>query len=511
MHLWDKLRMRLRMLFGRKRELQRLDVELNLHLDELTAENIAAGMGRIEARQAALRAFGNPALLREQAGETWSWNSLETAVHNLRMAARALARTPGFGFASIVLIAIGIGANVSLFTIVRSVLLKPLPFRDSARLMQLYEHSTDDKSPYDYVTAAIFNEWKSQSHGFSDLALLQYGLGYNLSGTTGQLPEKVSAAMCSWNLFPTLGTEPALGRSFKTDDQPTATATVILGRFGGDPSILNQTVRLDSKSHTVIGVMPPWFTYPEQNVQLWTPLYHEVPTKELQALDQHDFVAIGRLKPGIARTQATAELSAIVRRVHDQHLDNPFVSKAANSRPLLEDMVGDIKTPLYVLLAATGCLLLIACLNVASLLVARGAARRKERAIRAALGGNRWRLLGEDLTESFLLSATGGGFGLLMAYVVVQWFVRTRQDISRTDAIHIDGMVVVFAIGLIFLCALSAGVISSLSTANNQIFPSLQESSRSHSMEQRGVTLRKWLLSVEVGLTSSCSSVQVCC
>jgi ABC-type antimicrobial peptide transport system permease subunit len=127
------------------------------------------------------------------------------------------------------------------------------------------------------------------------------------------------------------------------------------------------------------------------------------------------------------------------------------------------------------------------------------------------LGGNRWRLLGEDLTESFLLSTTGGGFGLLMAYVVVQWFVRTRQDISRTDAIHIDGMVVVFAIGLIFLCALSAGVISSLSTANNQIFPSLQESSRSHSMEQRGVTLRKWLLSVEVGLTSSCSSVQVCC
>src|SRR3984893_18067202 len=501
MHLWDKLRMRLRMLFGRKRELQRLDVELNLHLDELTAENIAAGMGRIEARQAALRAFGNPALLREQAGETWSWNSLETAVHNLRMAARALARTPGFGFASIVLIAIGIGANVSLFTIVRSVLLKPLPFRDSARLMQLYEHSTDDKSPYDYVTAAIFNEWKSQSHGFSDLALLQYGLGYNLSGTTGQLPEKVSAAMCSWNLFPTVGTEPALGRSFKTDDQPTATATVILGRFGGDPSILNQTVRLDSKSHTVIGVMPPWFTYPEQNVQLWTPLYHEVPTKELQALDQHDFVAIGRLKPGIARTQATAELSAIVRRVHDQHLDNPFVSKAANSRPLLEDMVGDIKTPLYVLLAAAGCLLAIACLNVASLLVARGATRRRELAIRSALGASRLHQLGEQLTESFLLSVTGGGIGLIMAQLVLRWFASTRQDMARIESIHIDGIVVSFTVVLIVLSAFLAGVISSFSIRGDQIVGALQESSRSQSAGQGRVRLRRWLLSLEVGLT----------
>src|SRR5205823_3617870 len=255
-------------------------------------------------------------------------------------------------------------------------------------------------------------------------------------------PEKVLATECSWNLFPTLGVEPALGRTFTaSDDQPSANGAVVLSwalwkrRFGGDSSILNQTIRLDAKTYTVIGVMPSWFTYPEQRVQLWTPLYHEESPQDMQALDSHDFVVVGRLNPGVTEAEATAELSVIVRRLHDQDLNNPFISKAANSRPLLDDLVGDIKTSLYVLLAATLCVLLIACLNVASLLVARGAARRKEQAIRSALGGSRWRLLSEHLVESLLLSAAGGALGLLMAYAAIQWLVGTRQDVSRVEEI----------------------------------------------------------------------------
>ena len=208
--------------------------------------------------------------------------------------------------------------------------------------------------------------------------LLQYGLGYNLSASGGQLPEKVSAAMCSWNLFSTFGVQPALGRTFSaTDDQPSANATAILTwglwkrRFGGDPTILNQAIRLDAKVYTVIGIMPPWFTYPDQSVQLWTPIYHEINAEEMQALDSHDFVVVGRLRPGVTETEATAELSLITSRIQNQHLDDPYISKAANSQPLLDDMIGEIKRPLYVLLAAAGCLLAIACLNVASLLVAR--------------------------------------------------------------------------------------------------------------------------------------------
>lgn len=508
MRLLDKLRMRLRMLFGRKHEVHRLDAELNFHLEELTAENIASGMNPMEARQAALRTFGNPILVREQAGDTWSWNRLERLAHNVRIGVRTLARTPGFAVVSILIIAIGIGANVALFTVVRAVLLKPLPFKEPARLIRLYEHSSDDKFPYNDVAGGVFSEWKSKNHSFSDLALAHYGVAYSLSAEGEQLPETVHAAMASWNLFPMLGVEPAFGRSFaEEDDRPSANATVILTwglwrrRFGGDLSILSKTIHLDAQSYTVIGIMPPWFGYPEQSVQLWTPIYHEINADEMRALDSHDFLAIGRLKPGVAETEATAELSLIVRRLHDQHLDDPFVSKAANSRPLLEDMVGDFKRPLFVLLCATGCLLLIACLNVASLLVARGAARRKERAIRAALGGSRWRLLSESLTESFLLSTGGGAIGVLIAYAVIQWFVNTRQDMSRIEGIRMDGVVVTFTVGLIFLCAIFAGVTSSFSVKTNQIVPSLQEESRSHSAGRGRVRLRKWLLSLEVGLT----------
>ncbi len=466
----EKIRMQLKMLLHRGREAQRLDAELDFHLEQQIAENMAAGMSREEARYAARRAFGNPTLLGEQARETWSWNRVEMVLQNMRISVRTLTRTPGFAFLSILVIAIGIGANVALFTVVRSVLLKPLPFKEPERLIRLYEHSSDDEWPYNNSAGGIFAEWKKQSRSFSDLAILSTFGDYNLSGAGGQIPEKVRAALCSWNLFPTLGVEPAAGRGFTTaDDQPSANGTVILSwglwkrRFGGDLGILNQTIHLSAKSYTVIGVMPSWFAYPEQSVQMWTPIYHEELPREMEALDSHDYVAIGRLKPGVSESQARTELSLIVRRIHDQHLDNAFVSKAAETRPLLEDVVGDIKTPLYVLLAATGCVLLIGCLNVANLLVARAAARRRELAIRAALGGSRRRLLGEHLTESFLLSTVGGAAGLLLARAVIEWLVSTRQDISRVEAIHMDGMVVTFTLGLIFFCAAFAGLISSVS------------------------------------------------
>jgi len=504
----DKLRVRFRMLFARRREVQRLDSELNFHLEELTAENIASGMSPTEARQKALRAFGNPILVREQAGATWSWNRLELLAHNIRIGIRTLARTPGFAIVSILIIALSIGTNAALFTVVRSVLLKPLPFREPTRLIRLYEHSTDDKFPRNDVAGGIFAEWKKQSHGFSELAILQYGLGYNLSASGGQLPEKISAAMCSWNLFPTFGVHPALGRSFSaTDDQPSANATAILTwglwkrRFGGNPTILNKAIRLDAKVYTVIGIMPPWFTYPNQSVQLWTPIYHEINAEEMQALDSHDFVVVGRLRPGLTETEATTGISLITSRIHNQHLDDPYVSKAANSQPLLDDMIGEIKRPLYVLLAAACCLLAIACLNVASLLVARGAARRRELAIRRALGGNRWRQLGEHLTESFLLSVAGGGIGLLIAQLVLRWFTNTRQGMARIESIQMDGIVVSFTVVLIVLSALLAGVISSFSVRSDQILSALQESSRSQSAGQGRVRLRRWLLSLEVGLT----------
>ncbi|HTY84498.1 MAG TPA: ABC transporter permease [Silvibacterium sp.] len=502
-----RLQMRLQMLFRRGRAGTQLDEELRFHLEQQIAEYVAHGMDEEEARHAALRAFGNPPALRDQARETWSWSGVELAMRDLRIALRTLLRAPGFALAAILVMGLGIGANIALFTVVHSVLLKPLPFKDPERLMRLYEHSTDDKFPFNSNAAGIFAEWKKQSRSFSDMALAGYA-GYNLSGTNGQLPENVRAGVLSWNMLPMLGIEPALGRNFTaTEDQPSANGTVLLSwglwkrRFGGNPGVLNQTILLDGKPYTVIGVMPDWFGYPQQAMQLWTPIYHEVPASEMQTLDNHEWKAIGRLRPGVTRAEAVAELSLITERIHKQHLDDAFVSKAANIRPLLDSIVGDLKTPLYGLLAATACVLLIACLNVANLLVARTAARRKELAIRTALGGSRMRLLREHLMESLILSAVGGAVGLMLAWVVLAWLVSTRQEMARVTAIHFDGAVGGFTVTLVVLCAVFAGLISAFSSKSETVLGALQESSRSYSAGQGRARLRKLLLVMEVGLT----------
>jgi predicted permease len=509
MRLFHKLGMLFQMLFHRGKEGAQLTDELQFHLDQQMAENIAAGMTREEARHAAMRSFGNQTALRDETRNTWSWNWLESLVRDARIAARTLLRTPGFAIVATLVMAMGIGANIALFTIVRSVLLKPLPFKDPDQLVRLYEHEHVGGADYpDNVSAGgIFAEWKKQNKSFSDLAILAY-VGYNISGTGGQLPENVRAAEFSWNLLPTLGVQPALGRNFTAaDDQPSANATVILSwglwkrRFGGSPSILGQTILLAAKQYTVIGVMPPWFALPDQGVQLWTPVYHEEKADLMQALDNHNFTVIGRLKPGVTQTQGVTELSLITRRIHDQHRDLAFVSDGANIRPLLDSIVGDMKTPLYVLLGATGCVLLIACLNVANLLVARAAARRKELAVRTALGGSRLRLLREHMMESFLFSAAGGVLGCALAYAVLQWLINAREDMTRAEAIHMDGTVVLFTMGLIVLCAMFAGLISAASGKGDQVLAVLQDSSRSNSAGHGRATLRRVLLALEVGLT----------
>lgn len=507
--LWTRrLWLRLQTVFRGTHVTKRLDDELQFHLDQQIAENVAAGMTREEARHAAMRLFGNATVLKEETRDAWGWIWFENFARDLHHSARGLARTPGFAIVAILVVALGIGAATALFTVVRSVLLKPLPFKDPNHLIRLYEKSADGKFPYNDSSAGVFTEWKKQSTSFSDLSILSEGFKYALSGSGGQLPEKVHASECSWDLFNTLGVEPALGRTFAaSDDQPSAGATVILSwglwkrRFGGDPSILKQSIHLNTKPYTVVGVMPPWFAYPEPNVQIWTPIQHEEGADRWQELSNHMFISVGRLKPGTTQSAATEELSLVTRRLHDAHLDDPFISIAANSRPLFEDLVGDLKTPLYVLLAATGCLLLIGCLNVASLLVARGSARRKELAVRAALGGSRWRLLGEHLSETLLLSLVGGAAGLAFASAVIRWFVATRQDVSRVEAIHLDAVVVIFAVGLVFLFALFAGVLSSFSINSTRVLSALQEASRSHSASRSQIRIRKWLLTMEVALT----------
>ena len=507
MRWFDLLVVKAGMLFRRRAAREALDEELRFHLEREIGVNLAAGMSREEARFAALRTMGNPALLREQARSTWSWAGLASLLHDVRYGARTLARAPGFAMVAITVMALGIGANVALFTVVRNVLLKPLPFEDPDRLMMVYENSAKEDTAYNIVAGGVYAEWKKQNRSFTDLAIV-HDSNYSLAGQGGQLPEKLTGAEGTWDLFRTLGVQPALGRDFNAaDDSLSANGTVVLSwslwkrRFGANREVLNQTIYLDAKPYTVIGVMPRWFAFPDPDTQLWTPVYHEKPQKIMEMIDSHMFSVVGRLKPGVAPAQAVADLSLISLHLHEANLENPFVFSSASGRPLLEHMVGNLRRPLYVLLGATGCLLLIACMNVANLLVARAVARRRELAIRTALGGGRLRLLRERLMESLLLSAAGGALGLVFAWAALQWLARSRQDMSRVESIHIDGTVAVFTVAVIALCSLFAGLISALTVRDRQLLSSLHESSRSSTGGQGRATLRRVLLIVEVGLT----------
>src|SRR5690242_13933671 len=372
--------LKLQTLFRRSRTTQRLNDEIQFHLDQQIAENLASGMSPAEARHAAMRAFGNSTILKEQTRDTWGWTWLEQIGRDLRYAMRTLSRTPTFTAVAVLVMALGVGANTTLFTVVRSVLLKPLPFKDPEQLVMLYEQSADGKYPYNVVAGGIFQEWQKQSRTFEQMALLG-GAGYNLSGANGVLPEKLEGGKCSWNLFSTLGVQPVYGRLFSADDDsPNANATVILTwslwkrRFGGDPTLVGKDILLDGQNYTVVGVLPAWFSYPDPETQIWTPIRRETRPAVMDSLNNHQFSVIARLKEGRTPAEALTDVDTIEKQIRSGHPGLiATIGIGANLRKLLDEVVGDYKTPLYVLLAATGCFLLIACLNVANLLVARSA------------------------------------------------------------------------------------------------------------------------------------------
>lgn len=479
------------------------ELQSDLQLEE--EEQREQGIAPEEARYAALRAFGNPSVISEQTREAWGWEKFRSLLRDLRISIRTLARQPGFSAVAMLVIAVGMGATISLFTVVWSVLLKPLPFDRPEQLVRLYESS--ERFPENVVAPGIYGEWKRESKSFSNLAIYHEWPQYNLSDG-GALPEKVHATVCSWDLFPMLGVQPRIGRSFTAeDDQPSANGTVILSwafwkrRFGGDSSVIGRKINLDAKPYTVIGVMPPWFAFPEQKAQIFLPAYHERTPEEMASIVNHQFKVIGRLNPGVTRDQAAQEVSAIVRHIHDAHLDLPFMSSGAAMRPLIDDLVGEMKPALYMLLAATGCMLLIACLNVANLLTARSAARRREIAIRTALGGGAFRLIREQLIETLVLFSIGGAAGLALAYASLRWLVMRRGDMMRVESIGIDAVVVATVVGLVLICALFAGLIPVLASRSVNLAAALQESSRSSTSGSSRTGVRKVLVGAEVAFT----------
>jgi len=513
MRWFDLLAMKVGMLGGRRKADAQLDDEIQFHLERHIAENVAAGMSPEEARRAALRAFGNPALVRDQARATWNWAWLESLLRDARYSARTLVKTPGFAAVAVVVMALGIGANVAIFTVVRGVLLKPLPYREPDRLVMLYETESNHSGPNAFmpVAAGSFGEWQQATRGKAEMALVSPFQNYNVSAEGGKLPEKIEAAWCSGNFFSVLGISPMLGRGITpADDRAAAPAVALLTypfwkrRYSGDAAIVGKTIWLDARPYAVIGVLPESFLFSSSfggdKVQLWTPVAHEAPPSLLTAFDDHEFLVAARLLYGTTLPGIVTQLKSVQKHIEISHA-RPAIHDSALGRSMLDDGVASYKTPLYAMFAATGCVLLIACMNVASLLVARTAARRKELAIRSALGGGRMRLLRERIIESLLLSTAGGALGLLFAFGAVQWLVRSRPDINRIGTVHMDGLVVGFALAAMAMCSLFSGLISAFGWDHSRILTALHESSRAQSGGRVRTTLRRTLLVLQVGLT----------
>lgn len=498
--------MNLRRFFSRRKRDAEFTREMEAHIDMEIDENLARGLSPEEAQRQAHLKFGSPRRIREEEWERSTIRFFDDLWRDCRYSVRTLWRTPAFAFVAILIMALGIGANTALFTVVRSVLLTPLPFKDSDRLIQLYEKPADNRHPFSYVAGGMYAAWKKQSPSIEQMGIYSVH-DVNLSDNGGELPERIHYADGSWDLFSTLGVAPEIGRFFTaSEDSLQGAATVVLThslwkrRYSGDRNILGKTIQLNSHPYTVIGVLPPSFTYPDTHTQLWTALYHEEDPVQMARVDVHNYFVIARLRPGATMAQALSEVDTATKRVHLNH-PTPFTSNSANARTLLDGVVHDAKTQLYTLLAATSCVLLIACLNVANLLVARAASRRKEISIRASLGGSRMRLLREQLTESLVLAIAAGALGLPLALFGTQWLIHARPDLARVDTIHFDGAILLFGLGMVALSGMLAGLVPGFSFLRGPLLESLQESSRTSSSGSTTTRLRKILLAAEVGFT----------
>jgi len=497
-----RLRLRLRSLFRSARVEQELDEELRYHVDRLVDDFLAAGLPPSEARHQALREMGAIEQRKEECRDARGLALVDSLRQDIGYALRALRKSPGFSAVAILSLAIGIGANTTIFTFVNAVLLEPLPYPGSDRLVTLHEHQIDSNKPLS-VHPAVFIAWRSRARSFEALALTQ-SPPLNVMGPNGA--EQVTRLMTTGELFQVFGVRPALGRNFTDEEvQPRGGQVVILGHgfwqrwFGGDPAVLGRRLTLPDGSLTIVGVGPPGFRIGTVEPEVFTPL--GIDPADPAATGSRAFQSYGRLAAGTTLEAARADMSVIAAALRQQERVAEGMDVFVFG--LKDFLVQDARPSLRLLMAVVATVLVIGCVNLAGLLLARGLGRRGEFAVRAALGASRGRLIRQLVVESLVLSALGGLAGFLLAHWAIQALVAVTAGALTSVAsepIRLNAACLVFTFAASIVTAVAFGLVPAWQASHVNPETALRERSRGSTGDRRHHRIRQLLVVTEVAL-----------
>jgi predicted permease len=482
--------------------------EIRLHLDERVDELIRRGMSRQHATQVARLEFGNVTHIEEQGRDVWRWPAVEDILSDIRFAFRQLRRSPSFALASILTLALGIGANTAVFSVVNAVVLRPLPYSDPERLTSVESidiRGTPHPTDLSYPT---FFDFRKGNHVFDQMVCYR-DTELSMTGV-GDRPVHLRGEIVSSDLFAMVGIRPFLGRGFLRSEENASSTVIIISyelwlhHFKGDTAIAGRNVDIDGLPHTIVGVAPRGFSFPpgDDQVQVWTTLAWDassaavIPVTEQRGARMLDVMA--RLKPGVSVEQAQAQMDNVAAALAKAYPDSNKNLPRTRIRPALENLVGSTRTPLLLLMGAVGLVLVVVCANIANLLLARTAERAPEFAVRAAIGAGQGRIVRQLITESLLLSVIGSALGVLAAALTIGLIVCLGSGIARIGETSIDGHVLGFSIALAIVTSLVFGLAPALRASRSQF--SLGSNGGSRTATDKSGRLRSALCVAQIAL-----------